>query len=198
MNQLHLPGFLPVPPVPPPAVIARGPFAAQMALASFPDVPGEVRSSFAKQIGRAGEELVGSLLTRFGFENFATFEDKPYDRLVRYTPDGGQTTKEAGLQVKTATVPRNQQYSFSMQCGYRGSPQGRRPYDDGDYDIAALVVLPMNAVYFTAEKAQSHQIHLSEVLYHMRAPQRSLFAALGLPFTSALDPDDGAAVADLV
>jgi len=161
-------------------------------------VPGEVRSSFAKQIGRAGEELVASLLTRFGFDSFAVPENQPFDRLVRYTPDGGQTTKEARLQVKTATLPRNRQYFFSMQCGYRGSPQGRRPYDDGDYDIAALVILPLNAVYFTAEKANTHQIHVSEVGHLLRAPRRSLFAALGLPLISALDPDDGAAVADLV
>lgn len=190
MTQLHFPGFLP--PVPPAPVVppSRSPFAAQIALAAYPRVPGTIRASFGKNIGRAGEEFVASILSRFGFENFPAPEDQPFDRLVRFTPDGGASTSDARIQIKTATAHQNRSYTFSMQRGYRGSPQGRQSYGDDAYDIAALVILPRNAVFFTAEKATQHRIHLSEVPGLINQPQRSLFTALGLPHPASPDADD--------
>lgn len=190
MTQFYLPGFQPSADPVSDAAPYRGPFAAQHALATYPDVPGNVRSHFGKPIGRAGEALVTSVLSRYGFETFQSSEEQRFDLLVRYTADGGQTTKEARIQVKTATAASNGCYSFGMQRGYRGSPQGRQAYDPEDYEVAALVILPRNAVYFTTEKRPQHVIRVTEVRQLVACPRHSLFAALGLPPVSIQTGDD--------
>lgn len=141
-------------------------------LIHYPDVPGPVRSAHAKRLGRAGERLVDSYLERWGFDCCEAPECQPFDRYLML-PE-----RSLRLQIKTTTLPEGSCYRFNMQMGYRPSPQGRRHYDTGSYDLAALVVLPANAVAFTADQRTCHRIPIAELTRFAEDPQRSLLEAL--------------------
>ncbi len=99
---------------------------------------------------------------------------------MRFLADDGVTIREATIQIKTVTAAKNGVFTFNMQQGYRGSPQGRRGYAADAYDIAALVILPHNAVRFTTEKLDRHTVRVAEIRHLAAFPQRTLFEALGL------------------
>ena len=82
------------------------------------------------------------------------------------------------LQVKTVTQARQGCFTFAMQQGYSPSPQGRRDYAADAFDLAALVVLPANAVAFTARKLPVHRISVASVARLQERPQETLIAAL--------------------
>lgn len=102
----------------------------------------------------------------------------PVDRLLLHP------ARTLGIQVKTCTrAARDGSYRFEIQHGYSRSPGGVRPYRPGAYDLLALVVLPLNAVLFSAETAHRQQIDAREIPALQRSPGRSLdtaLAALGL------------------
>jgi hypothetical protein len=154
------------------------PGAAEAAsLASYPDVDPRILSLRAKALGQAGELLVLSKLTRLGETVFQAGDGLPYDVLM---PRLEMTVR---VQVKTTTSPQSGFYRFEMRKGYRNNPQGTRPYRPDDYDIAALVILPLDLVVFTAQKLATHRIAAREVKALSTAPHQSLhaaFAALGL------------------
>lgn len=159
----------------------QGPQPPEMAegasLATYPDVDPRVLSLRAKALGQAGELLVLSKLTRLGETVFQAGDGVPYDVLM---PRLEMTVR---IQVKTTTSPQNGFYRFGMRKGYRNNPQGTRPYRPDDYDIAALVVLPLDLVVFTAEKLATHRIAVRQITALRAAPHQSLhaaFAALGL------------------
>ncbi len=180
MTQFFLPGFQPPPSDTSDDPAPIGPFAAQKALASYPNVSPHVRSVHGKIIGRAGEEFVSSILCRLGLEVFPASDDQPFDRLARFVLDDGVTIRDVRIQIKTVTAAKNGVFTFNMQQGYRGSPQGRRHYGADAYDIAALVILPHNAVRFTAQKRNTHTVRVAEIRHLAAFPQRTLFEALGL------------------
>jgi hypothetical protein len=189
MTQLFLPGFEPALPHP-----ARLPRAAPRCppLANYPHVSGRLRSVEAKRIGRAGEALVDSTLQRYGFECFEAPEDAPFDRIVGLRDAHEEFRLLGTMQVKTTTEAADGFYRFRMSCGFHRSPQGRRSYGAEAFNIAALVILPHNAVFFTAEKAEMHRIAVPELAGLIARPQASLLAALGLPaLRSPLEPDVG-------
>lgn len=179
-NQFYLPGMEPAPRnllrLSLPGSLAGLPLPP---LFNYPDVDGADRSLHAKAIGRAGECLLDSLLVRLGFESLAVGENRGYDRVIGLDiPDACVLTLLARVQVKAATTATNGYYRFSMSCGYRGSPQGRRANADDAFDIAALVILAHNAVYFSAEKRGVHEIPVSAVPQLIAHPQDSLLRAL--------------------
>jgi hypothetical protein len=139
----------------------------------FPSVRGAVRSTHGKAIGAAGEHLTQSLLMRHGLAAFMADDSQPYDIAV-LGPFGPWT-----VQVKTATLPTNGVYSFNMEHGYRNSPRGRRLYAAGAFDMTALVILPLNVVFFTRARAEQHRIREAEAVAEMRYPSRSLLLAFG-------------------
>ncbi|WCQ98631.1 group I intron-associated PD-(D/E)XK endonuclease [Paracoccus aestuarii] len=146
-------------------------------LASYPDVDPRILCLRAKALGHAGELLVLSKLTRLGETVFQAGDGLPYDVLM---PRLEMTVR---VQVKTTTSPQNGFYRFEMRKGYRNNPQGTRLYRPEDYDIAALVILPLDLVIFTARKLASHRIALHQIAAFQVAPRQSLhaaFSALGL------------------
>lgn len=145
----------------------------------YPDVAADKISRHARVIGLAGEAFVDSLLLRHGLVPAPLPEGLSADRLVQ-TPGG-----VARLQIKTCTQASPAGYAFRMQKGYRGSPAGRREYASGDYDIAALVVLPRNAVFFTHQHVSTYLVRHDDIPRLLRDPMGSFEVAL----SGFLDPD---------
>ena len=141
-------------------------------LANYPHIATSVLSRRAKEIGRAGELLVLSVLTRLGERSYAAGEYEPFDVLLLHMEVALR------MQVKTTTFPTGGSYQFRMRKGYRGNPDGVRAYAPDDYDIAALVILPHDAVFFTARRASTHLIPCSRVPALRQAPGESLRNAL--------------------
>ncbi|MDG3042476.1 PDDEXK-like family protein [Roseicyclus marinus] len=141
-------------------------------LRDYPNVSPDALSRHARAIGAAGEALVDSLLLRHGLTPATVQDGLATDRLLQLP--GGVVR----LQIKTRTSPGPTGYTFRMAKGYRGNPCGRRPYSTTDYDIAALVMLPLNLVYFTAEKAPQHLVRFSEIRRLHTSPLASLDVAL--------------------
>jgi hypothetical protein len=178
-NQCFLPGFAPEPTNDardlPPGTRSG---LRLPPLFPYPRVSGDLRSRHAKCLGRAGESLFDSLIFRLGLESFVPGENLGYDRIIVLNCSGRRPFQLATVQIKTVTAAEDGLYHFDMSCGYRKSPQGRRGYSDAAFDIAALVILPKNAVWFTAAKRAHHSIHVSEVPCLQDDPQRSLKQAL--------------------
>jgi hypothetical protein len=182
-KQFFLPGFAPDPTTDAsdtPELLLPGTRSSLQLppLFRYPRVSGDMRSRHAKCLGRAGESLFDSLMFRLGLESFAPGENLGYDRIIALSSRARRPFQLASVQIKTVTAAEGGAYHFDMSCGYRKSPQGRRGYHDAAFDIAALVILPKNAVWFTAEKRAQHSIHISEVPRLLDDPQRSLMLAL--------------------
>ncbi|MFD0859240.1 hypothetical protein [Roseovarius aquimarinus] len=161
--QPELPGF---------SSPARPEPALSNALEAYPDVSATTICRHAKRIGRAGEHLVDSILTRYGDHILAAPEDEPFDRLVR------RGDRHVTIQVKTSARAVDGFYKFSMKRGYAGSPKGIRSYGANDYDIAALVALPENVVLFSADRRESHRISLDQIQALRERPRASYLRAL--------------------
>lgn len=163
--QMMLPGFTQAP--------GLSLAAPSTDLAAYPDVDPDILQRRAKEIGRAGELLVQSLLTRIGERCYPAAEEEPFDLLLMHP--------EAALrmQVKTKTNAQNGVYRFRMRRGYRGNPSGVQLYAPDAYDLAALVILPHNAVLFSAGAAETHVITRAQIEALRRNPYRSLHKALG-------------------
>jgi len=138
----------------------------------YPDIPGTIRATHAKRIGAAGERLTDSLLIRWGFHPLEAPESEPYDRLLFVGDD------PIKLQVKTVTHPRGGYFTFNLEQGYRRSPGGRHRYQHGAYDIAALVVLAENVIYFSADLRRVQRVATTEIAYLRRKPQASFLEAI--------------------
>jgi hypothetical protein len=151
---------------------ARPEPALSNALEAYPDVSARTICRHAKRIGRAGEFLVDSILTRYGDLILSAPEDQPFDRVIRR---GGQLVT---LQIKTSARAVDGFFKFSMKKGYAGSPKGIRSYGANDYDIAALVALPENVVLFSADRRESHRISLDQISGLRAHPRASYLRAL--------------------
>lgn len=152
--------------------IARSAPTLSNALEAYPHVSSRTISRYAKRIGRAGEHLVDSILTRYGDHILTAPEDEPFDRLVR------RGDRHVTIQVKTSARAVDGFYKFSMKRGYSGSPKGIRSYGAGDYDIAALVALPENVVFFSADRRESYRISLDQIAGLRAHPRASYLCAL--------------------
>jgi hypothetical protein len=142
-------------------------------LASFPDVESMTASRRARLLGLAGECLVDSILLRLGLFPSAMPDGAPSDRLIAFA------FRSIRLQIKTSAKPGPRGYTFRMQKGYRCSPAGRRPYAAGDFDIAALVALPHNAVMFSSAQSPTILMRFDTLAQLIRTPLASLDQALG-------------------
>ena len=141
-------------------------------LAPYPFVTPEAISRRARMIGLAGEALVDSLLLRHGLQPASMPDGASADRLIPFA------RRSIRLQIKTRTQAGPRGYSCKMLKGYRNTPQGVRASDDGDFDIGALVVLPLNAVVFTASQHTHLTIPVSLFQKMASNPLRSLDIAL--------------------
>lgn len=160
------------------------PVAAEVssALWDYPHIPGGVICEHAVLIGTAGEALVDSLLLRHGLLPMHVPGNLASDRLV-YTPGGF-----CRMQVKTCGMPRDGGFVFNVAKGYRGTPQGVRPYGTDDFDVLALVCLSANAVFFTSELRSGYRIPMSAIAGLRADPRASLEEALiviGIDLTSS-------------
>lgn len=141
-------------------------------LGSYPDVTPAAVCRRANMIGLAGESLVDSILLRHGLFPSSVPGGSSADRLI---PLSGRAAR---LQVKTRTHAVARGYEFRMRKGYRGSPAGCRGYAPGDFDIAALVALPINVVMFTAIRASTLVIPAAKLSRLAEDPLASLDTAL--------------------
>lgn len=141
-------------------------------LAQYPDVSGDVLCRHARLLGQAGEAFVDSVFMRSGITPLTMPEGLPSDRLF-LLPQGAITG-----QIKIQTRPRNDSYTFSLKKGYRGSPAGCREYDQGDFDIAILVILPLLALKVVYKPGASVRIPVSEVPVLQSHPLRSFWRAV--------------------
>lgn len=141
-------------------------------LGAYPNVTPAAVCRRARLIGLAGEALVDSLLLRHGLHPSPLPDGASADRLV---PLGQRTVR---IQIKTRTHPGRHGYTFRMRKGYRGNPRGTRAYDVGDFDVAALVALPENVVFFTCSKGLNLTLPLSTIPTLAASPLESLDWAL--------------------
>ena len=141
-------------------------------LAAYPDVTSQAVCRRARLIGMAGEALVDSILLRHGLLPSPLPDGASADRMIPLA------RRSLRLQIKTRTRASARGFAFRMQKGYRGSPGGCRAYDADDFDIAALVALPLNIVRFTAERGPSLFLSLKDVASLRLDPLASLDRAL--------------------
>lgn len=162
-QQLRFPAFPATPPELPEQL-----FNAQTDLFHYPAVSSCHLKHYAKSIGAAGEALFDSYMLRLGEQPFAAPESLPFDRLL------WRKNSMVRVQIKTCTRMRDGAYHFSITRGYHGGPQGVRPYADDQYDILALVILPLNLIYFTATKSRTVQV-IEGMLSALRHSPRASF-----------------------
>ncbi|QFU08811.1 hypothetical protein PARPLA_01671 [Rhodobacteraceae bacterium THAF1] len=140
-------------------------------LRHYPNVPGSTLARHGRLIGRAGEDLVASILRRHGFI-VLDLDDHSADKLITV----GNSI--CGLQIKTVTHP-DMSGSWRVQarkgCS-RGA--GRRGYAVADFDLLAIAVLPMNVVLFTSDRSECHAIRPCEIAGLRADPMASLRQAL--------------------
>lgn len=141
-------------------------------LGGYPNVAPDAVCRRARLIGLAGEALVDSLLLRHGLHPSPLPDGASADRLI---PLGQRTVR---IQIKTRTHPGPRGYGFRMRKGYRGNPLGTRAYEVGDFDIAALVALPANVVFFTCAQGINLTVPLSAIPDLAARPLDSLDTAL--------------------
>jgi hypothetical protein len=141
-------------------------------LMHFPNVGSDTLKHHGKQIGRAGELLVESILLRMGLPSVSPAEFMPVDFFVFH---------EIGIlrvQVKTAARAKNGCYQFNISHGYHRSPRGVRRYAETDFDLLALVGLQDNVVKFSSDRRRSQSIGVDEVDRLRRRPGESFEQAL--------------------
>ena len=134
----------------------------------FPNIPSNVVSANASVIGRAGEALVDSVFLRYGLMPLDVPDCFPCDRLVAH-PD-----RLIPVQVKTTCSPGKWGYTVHATRGYRGSPQGRRAYTVGDYDIFAIAILDRGAVVFSAQWRSRYTVRHETVEAALANPRATL------------------------
>jgi hypothetical protein len=138
----------------------------------YPDLPGEVLCNRAKELGLAAEFFVDSILTRLGVPAAQFGEHSAFDRLIWI---GGRCLR---LQIKSRHRMSGSGYHFEIRKGYQRGPVGTRPYDEGEFDLLALVGLPHDVVRFTCECRPQHRIAAREIPGLRSRPGLSLAAAL--------------------
>lgn len=173
-GQLLLPGLdLPVAPARRAAPVAARPDApAREALASYPDVAAADLCRHAKRLGKAAELLVDSLLMRLGEQVFPSDEHEPFDRVL-WLPG-----RPLRVQIKSRHRCHEGQWVFTITKGYQRGPHGTRRYEQDDYDILALVILPESVVCFVPRGLHRHCVPQGAIARLRARPRDSLDAAL--------------------
>ncbi len=141
-------------------------------LEHYPSVNPQIIMSHAKTIGLSGELFVDSLLIRHGLTVLPVPESMPFDRLICIDD------RHVKIQIKTTTRSRHGYYSFTLQKGHYRSKRGVQRYASDDYDVAALVILPENVVFFSADYRSSHRIAVREVAFLRANPLVSFRRAI--------------------
>ncbi|AUM73998.1 group I intron-associated PD-(D/E)XK endonuclease [Paracoccus jeotgali] len=149
-----------------------GPDTGHDPLRAYPEVEPNVISKRAREIGLSGELLVMSKLIRIGFTVLQPPDHLHHDLMMVWQ------NRLLRVQVKATTRPYKGAYRFTMSKGYRNNPLGTRPYERCDYDLAALVILPEECVFFTAERRERHCLPVSVIAQLRAHPTHSLFEAL--------------------
>lgn len=141
-------------------------------LRDYPFIDAAAKCRHAKLLGASAEFLVASVLCRYGRETWTGPDGSAVDRLIQVLD------RPVKIQVKHTSTIKKSSYSFSMTRGYRNTGSGLRPYDAVDFDVAALVVLPLNAVYFTAEKRDRYRVGQAAIEAALQHPLQSFEQAL--------------------
>ena len=148
-------------------------------LSTYPHAEPQALSRNGRAIGNAGEHVVDSLAARHGLVLAVVDDGLSFDRVLQLP---GTMIR---LQIKTRTKPLANGYLFAMSKGYRGAPAGVRPYAPNDFDLAALVVLPLNFVFFSAAKTPRIMVTFEQIRRLRTDPLASLDSAV----QTILQPD---------
>ena len=166
-----------------PRTVVPPPGAACDDLAAYPNVSTSVLAHHACLIGQAGAAVVDSVLLARGIPVLPAPDGQPYDRLALIR-DASVT-----VQIKTTSHPSSDgRYLWNVSCGYRGSPQGRRPYARNAFNLLACVILPQHSVLFVAPGATRVTLHPRDVPALIRDPLVSPHAALDAIGIDASEP----------
>ena len=160
-------------------------FKRLTSLHGFPDITAIAVQHHAQQIGHAGECLHDSLLIRRGERLVPAPTGAPFDRVI-FRPSA-----IVRIQVKTcATSSTDGSFRFRMQKGFRHSGSGTKPYLDGDFDLAALVCLSENIVFFTTSACANIRIPAARIPQLRANPYDSFDTAMSaLGIAPLHDPD---------
>ena len=140
-------------------------------LLPYPNVAGSTLARHGRLIGRAGEDLVTSVLRRHGFI-VLDLDDHSSDKLVCL----GDTL--IGLQIKTVSHPdAGGVWRVQVRRGCSRSA-GRRAYAPAAFDLLAIAVLPKNAVFFTANRNECQSIRPGDIAGLRADPMASLAQSL--------------------
>lgn len=142
------------------------------ALRAYPNVHHTVLCRHAKMLGTAGEYFCDCVFTSHGLTSVEVPEFLPFDREVVYGD------RRLRVQTKVRHTPNNGVYNFDVKRGDPRHPGGRKDYDEGDFDILAMVVLHARVVKFTADWRNEQTISLSEMAALHRNPMQSFERAL--------------------
>lgn len=162
-------------------------------LRHWPDVSAETVCQHARRLGSAGELLFDSQMLCFGEKPLDPGEFFPFDRLILRAP------RALRVQIKSVIMPAERGgYSVEPRKGYRGSPRGIRRYEDGDFDLLAIVLLRESVIRYSAEKAARYHIPLACIEQLRRDPRASFDSAIAALDAAARDdtaPDASSAPA---
>lgn len=141
-------------------------------LSRWPDVTPDAVCRQAKRLGAAGEALFDSQALCFG-EVVAKVPDfLPYDRVILRRD---QTLR---VQIKASVIPGRGGYEIALRRGYRGSPQGMRPYEADDFDLLAIVLLRDGVIFYSSSKRERQLVSFAQIPYLRAHPRESYDAAL--------------------
>ena len=185
LHQPFLSGLV-LPPVEMPPPASRD-------LRHWPDVSAETVCQHARRLGTAGELLFDAQMLCFGETPLDPGEFFPFDRLILRAP------RALRVQIKSVIMPAERGgYSVEPRKGYRGSPRGIRRYEDGDFDLLAIVLLRESVIRYSAEKAPRYHIPLASIEQLRRDPRASFDSAMAALDAAARDgtaPDASSAPA---
>ncbi|WP_133637031.1 group I intron-associated PD-(D/E)XK endonuclease [Zavarzinia compransoris] len=129
--------------------------ARQIAFRHFPHIDKDAASHFGCHIGLIGEHLVAARLISWGYNTIVVGNNLPYDLI---TEVGHQTVR---IQVKSKLGGNGDSWTFDLTPSSAGrTKDGPNRYARTDFHLAALVVLRMGYVSFTASAARSFEVRI--------------------------------------
>lgn len=141
-------------------------------LAAYPAVSGEVLCRHARLLGCAGEMFADSQFMQFGIHLLPMPEGLPSDRLFLLPG-----TVLSG-QIKIQSRQKGDAFVFNLQKGYRGSPAGCRDYEEHDFDLAVLVILPLGALKVVHRPGNRVRVPVAEIPDLRANPMASFWEAV--------------------
>lgn len=128
--------------------------ARQLAFRNFPALAGDAASRYGKHVGLLGEYLVAARLMSWGYGAALVGDNHPYDII---TEVGHHNVR---IQVKSRLAGGGDVWNFSLTHNGGQGAAGAGRYAPGDFDLAALVIVPFGHIVFTRSRGKEIQVRL--------------------------------------